>query len=105
MPTRIGRRTHPFAPAGGSDCGEPLTRCRAHLLFLIQHVCARLFEKWAPLFAHLDRSSQRDGARDVWHFTNDFQRRIFTASWLEIEAERLGKNNLGNSQVVLGGNE
>src|SRR5437762_12979077 len=101
MPARVDRRADPFAATGRSDIGKPLACCRAHLLELVQCVCARLFEEGPPLLSKLDRLSQRDGPRYVRHLTYHFQGRIFTASWLEVQTEGFGQLQLRYSQVVL----
>src|SRR5262249_17045724 len=77
----------------------------AHLLELVQYICPRLFQEWSPLFAHLDRVGEFNGAREVWHVANDLQRRAVTTSPFEIEAERLGQLQLRYAQVVLGSNQ
>src|SRR5205807_9966772 len=94
-------RAHPFAAPRCGDGWEPLTSCRAQLLSLVQDVCPRLLEKWAPFFSQLDCVRQRDGARVVGHFTYYFQRRVFTASWLKIEAQCLGQSDLRDPIVIL----
>src|SRR5207245_9358345 len=68
MPARIRRRAHPFAAARRGDGGEPLARCRAHLLELVQYICPCLLEKGETLFSHLDRIGQVNRAWCVWHF-------------------------------------
>src|SRR5205814_6713446 len=62
-------------------------------------------EKRAPLFSQFDRIGQLDGARKVGHLTYHFQRRVFTASWLEVQTECLGQLQIRYSQVILGSNE
>src|SRR5215471_19939014 len=105
MPTGVDRRTDPFSAAGRGHCRKVLTCCCAHLLKLVQHIGSRLFEKWAPLFSHLDSVSELNGAGEVRHFTDCFQWRFLTAHWLEVQAERLRQRQLRYSQVILGSNE
>src|ERR1043166_5524729 len=102
MPTGVHRRTDPFSATAGGDRREILTCCRAHLLKLVQDVGSRLFEKRPPFFSHLDRVGEVNGAWDVWHFTDYFQWRFFTAHWLKIQTERLRQRQLRYSQVILG---
>src|SRR6478752_1761922 len=105
MPARVDRRADPFAATGRGDIGKPLPCCRAHLLELVEYVCARLFQEWSSLLPHFDRVGEFDGAGDVRHVTNDFKRRAVAASSLEVEAERFCQLQLRYSQVVLGSNE
>src|SRR5215831_7205278 len=105
MPAGVDRIADPFATAGRGDIGEPLARCRAHLLKLVQGIGSRLFEKWPPLFSHFDCIGEVNGARVVWHFTDHFQWRAFAASWLKVDTERLCQLQLRYSQVVLGSNQ
>src|ERR1051326_3105251 len=105
MKARIDRIADPFAATCGGDIRKILACRCAHLLELVQHICPRLFQEWSPLFAHLDRVGEFNGAWDVWHVTNYVQRRAVTTSPFEIEAERLGQLQLRYSQIVLGGNQ
>src|SRR5205814_5555980 len=105
MPARVDRRADPFAAAGRGDIGKPLARCRAHLLELVQYVCPSLFQECSSLLPHLDRVGEFNGTRDVWHFTNHFQRRALTTSPLEIEAKSFGELQLRYAQVVLLSNQ
>ncbi len=75
------------------------------MLELVQNICPRLFEKRAPLLSELDRIDQRYVARDVGHFADNFQRRIFPAQRIEIEADGLGQLQLRDSIVVLRGDQ
>src|SRR6266700_1228091 len=105
MPARVDRRADPLAAAGGGDIWKPLARCRAYLLELVQYVCSRLFQKGSPLLPHFDRVGEFNGARDVWHVTNYFQRWALTTSPLEIEAKSFGELQLRYAQVVLRSNQ
>src|SRR5262249_60491092 len=101
----VDRIADPFAATGRGDTGKPLAGCRAHLLKLVQHVGSRLLQERSPLFAQFDCVGEFNGARDVWHVTNYFQRWAFTASSLEVEAEGLCQLQLRYPQVVLGSNQ
>jgi hypothetical protein len=72
---------------------------------LIQDVCPRLLEKGTPHLSKLDRIGQRDTSRDVRHFAYHFQRWIFAAPWLEIEAQRLGQSDLRDTIIILRRNQ
>ena len=105
MPTRIRRRADPFASSSRIDGWKKLTQCHVHLLDLVQNICPRLFEKRTPLFSQLNRIDQRDAARDVWHFTDNFQRRVFTAQRVKIESDGLGQLQLCDPIIVLRGDQ
>src|SRR4029077_8130191 len=96
-------RADPFAAPARSDSWKVLARCRPHLLKLIQDVCPRLLKKRAPLLSKLDRVDQRYGSRVVWHFTYHFERRIFTAPRLKIEAQCLGQRDYRDTKIFFAG--
>src|SRR6266705_5807689 len=101
MPARVRWRAYTFAAPSCSDGWEPLAGGRTDLLVLVQNICARLFEKRAPLFSKLDRIDQRDVARDVRHFADNFERRGFAAQRVKIEANGLGQLQLCDPKIVL----
>src|SRR5262245_11450708 len=105
MPARTNRRADPLSAASSGDRGEVLTCCRAHLLKLVQDVGPRLFEKWPPLFPHLDGIGEGNDADVVRHFTDYLYWRLFTAHRLKVKTKCLGQLQLRYSQVVLCSNE
>src|SRR5689334_5930090 len=91
MKARVDRVADPFAATGRGDIRKILARCCAHLLELVQYVGSRLFQKRSPLLPHFYRICEFDAAGVVWHFADNFQRRVFTLSWLKVDPKGLSQ--------------